>query len=57
VRFAGWQVFLSETIKDQYIEFRPSPDGGSFIACYRNFKIAQFSTEDGSLLDRSIARL
>ncbi len=57
VRFAGWQVFLSETMKDQYIEFRPSDDGTSFIACYRNFKIAEFSTEDGSLLNRFIARL
>lgn len=57
VRFAGWQVYLSETMSGQYLEFRPSPDGRSFIVCYRNFKVAQFSTEDGSLIDRSIARL
>ena len=57
VRFDKWQVYLSETMKDQYIEFRPSPDGETFVACYRNFKIAEFDTEDGQLIHRSIARL
>ena len=57
VRFGKWQVYLSETMIDQYIEFRPSPDGESFIACYRNFKIAEFDTDDGQLIHRSIARL
>ena len=57
VRFDKWQVYLSETMIDQHIEFRPSPDGESFIACYRNFKIAEFDTEDGQLIHRSITRL
>ena len=57
VRFDKWQVYLSETMIDQYIEFRPSPDGETFIACYRNFKIAEFDTDDGQLIHRSIARL
>ena len=57
VRFDKWQVYLSETMIDQYIEFRPSPDGESFIACYRNFKIAEFDTLDGHLIHRSIARI
>ena len=57
VRFDKWQVYLSETMIDQFIEFRPSPDGESFIACYRNFKIAEFDTEDGHLIHRSIARI
>lgn len=57
VRFDKWQVYLSETMIDQYIEFRPSPDGETFVACYRNFKIAEFDTEDGQLIHRSIARL
>ena len=38
VRFAGFQIYLSETMIDQYIEFRPSEDGEVFIACYRNYK-------------------
>ena len=57
VRFDKWQVYLSETMIDQHIEFRPSPDGETFAACYRNFKIAEFDTEDGQLIHRSIARL
>lgn len=57
VRFDRWQVYLSETMIDQYIEFRPSSDGETFIACYRNFKIAEFDTTDGHLIQRRIARL
>lgn len=57
VRFDRWQVYLSETMVDQHIEFRPSPDGKTFIACYRNYQIAEFDTEDGHLIHRSIARL
>ena len=56
-RFDKWQVYLSETMRDQYIEFRPTPTGETFIACYRNFKIAEFDTENGHLIHRSIARL
>lgn len=57
VRFDRWQVYLSETMVGEYIEFRPSKSGESFIACYRNFQIAEFSTHDGSLLNRSIRRI
>ena len=57
VRFAHHQVYLSETMIDEYIEFRPNPLGDSFVACYRNFKIAEFSTIDGKLLNRKISRL
>lgn len=57
VRFDKWQVYLSETLIDRYIEFRPAPNGETFIACYRNFKIAEFDTADGHLIHRSIARL
>jgi len=57
VRFDRWQVYLSETMIDQYIEFRPEADGNSFSACYRNFKIASFDTHSGKLVHRRIARL
>ena len=56
-RFGAWQVYLSETMINEHIEFRPNPLGDSFIACYRNFKIAEFSSTDGSLMNRSIRRL
>ena len=57
VRFDKWQVYLSETMIDEHIEFRPNPLGDSFIACYRNFKIAEFSSIDGKLINRHISRL
>ncbi len=56
-RFDKWQVYLSETMINQHIEFRPSIDGETFFACYRNFKIAEFDTADGTLIHRNIARL
>ena len=57
VRYANWQIYLSETMINEYIEFRPNPLGDSFFACYRNFKIAEFSVIDGKLLNRKISRL
>ena len=57
VRFDKWQVYLSETMAGEHIEFRPNPHGDSFTACYRNFKIAEFSVDDGKLINRHISRL
>ena len=57
VRFDKWQIYLSETMCGEYIEFRTSSTNETFIACYRNFKIAEFSTENGKLLNRKISRL
>ena len=42
---------------DQMIEFRPNPSNDSFIACYRNFSIAEFDTSTGQLIHRNITRL
>ena len=57
VRFDKWQIYLSETMIGEHIEFRPNSLGDSFIACYRNFKIAEFSVDDGKLINRHISRL
>ena len=57
VRFNGWQVYLSETMINENIEFRPNPHGDSFFACYRNFKIAEFSNVTGKLINRKISRI
>jgi transposase InsO family protein len=56
-RYDKWQVYLSETMVNDYIEFRANPLGDSFFAYYRNFKIAEFSVDNGSLLNRKISRL
>lgn len=57
VRFDRFQVYLSETLINEYVEFRPNPYADSFAVCFRNFKIAEYSTEDGKLINRSISRL
>ena len=57
VRFNQWQVYLSETMVGEYIEFRPNPNGDTFIACYRNFAIAEFDVHTGKLIHRKIRRL
>ena len=56
-RFAHHQVYLSETMSGEYIEFRPNKDGTAFYACYRNFIIGKFSTENGKLINRKIRRI
>lgn len=57
VRFDRWQIYLSETMIDEYIEFRPNPNGDTFVACYRNFAIGEFNVHTGKLIHRKIWRL
>ena len=56
-RFNHHQIYLSETMKNEYIEFRPNPNNDTFIACYRNFAIAAFDLHTGELIHRKISRL
>jgi transposase InsO family protein len=61
VRFAHFQVYLSETFSNQFLEFRenPNPLGGSpsWLACFRAFRIAEFDSQSGALIKRSVRRL
>ena len=57
VRFDRWQIYLSETMIGEHIEFRPNHNGDTFIACYRNFAVAEFDVHTGKLLHRKISRL
>lgn len=57
VRFDRWQIYLSETMSGEYIEFRPNSNRDSFIACYRNFAIGEFDVHTGKLIHRKIWRL
>lgn len=57
VRFDKWQIYLSETMIDEYIEFRPSENEETFMACYRNFVIGKFDVHTGKLIHRKIWRL
>lgn len=57
LRFANFQVYLSETMIGEYIEFRPSDDDLTFDLYYRNFRIAQYDANTGNRLNRKIVRL
>lgn len=57
VRFNTFQIYLSETMIGEYIEFRPNTNGDTFLACYRNFSIGEFDVHNGQLLHRKIRRL
>ena len=56
VRFDKWQVYLSETMKDTYLEIKPG-DGDSFRVIYRNYQIAVVDAVDHTLRNRHIRRL
>jgi transposase InsO family protein len=57
MRFDKFQVYLSETMIGEYVEFRPNPNNNSFFICYRNFIIAEYSAIDGTRINRHIRRL
>ena len=57
VRFAHFQVYLSETMINEFVEFRPSEDDLRFSLCYRNYKIAEYDAITGKRLNRKITRL
>ena len=57
IRLDDFKTYLSETMAGCPIELRPSEDGEVIIACYRNFKIAEFAARNGERLNRKISRL
>ena len=57
LRFANFQDYLSETMRGEYIEFRPSDDGEVFYLCYRIFKIAEYDAATRKRINRKIQRL
>ena len=57
VRFYRWQIYLSETMIGERIEFRHSEDGKTFVACYRDFEIAEFDVHTGARVNRKIRRI
>ena len=57
ISFDNQRLFFSDTMRGEYIEFRPNPHGDSLFACFRNFRIAEFDTISGTRLNRFICRL
>lgn len=56
LRFGPVQVYLSETMKDTYLEIRPG-DSDTFRVIYRNYQIAVVDAIDHVLINRHIRKL
>jgi transposase InsO family protein len=57
IRFAGFQIYISETFSDTYVQLRPNNDEDSIFVCYRNFVIANIKLTNGELMSRKAYRL
>jgi len=56
LRFAQWQVYLSETMANTILEISESTTGDTFNIYFRNFKIAEIDAQEGKLKSRKISR-
>lgn len=56
LRFGPIQVYLSETMKDTYLEIRPG-DAETFRVIYRNYQIAVVDAIDHTIQNRHIRKL
>jgi len=57
LRFAGFQIYISETFSDTYLQLIPNDDEDSVFVCYRNFVIAKINLTNGELMSRKAFRL
>jgi transposase InsO family protein len=56
LRFANFQVYLSETMANTVLEIRESSSQDAFNIYFRNFKIAKIDAQEGKLKSRKISR-
>ena len=57
LRFAGFQIYISETFRDTYVQLIPNDGNDSVLVCYRNFVIANINLINGELMSRKAYRL
>lgn len=57
LRFAHFQIFISETFRDTYVQLVPIESEDLVQVCYRNFIIARVDLATGELLSRKAYRL
>lgn len=57
LRFAKYQIYISETFRDTYVQMIPLESEDIAIVCYRNFIIAKIDVKNGELLSRKASRL
>ena len=57
LRFAKYQIYISETFRDTYVQLIPEESEDIALVCYRNFIIAKIDVTCGELLSRKAYRL
>lgn len=57
LRFAKYQIYISETFRDTYVQLIPVDREDIALVCYRNFIIAKIDVTNGELLSRKAYRL
>lgn len=57
LRFADFQIYISETFRDTRVQLVPSEGDDSVLVCYRNFIVAKIDVTNGDLLSRKAYRL
>jgi transposase InsO family protein len=57
LRFAPYQIYLSETFRNTYVQLIPSEGEDAALVCYRNFIIAKIDVANGELLSRKAYRM
>ena len=56
LRFGPIQLYLSETMRDTYLEVRPGSDD-TFLLFYRNYQIAVIDAVEKKLINRHIRKV
>ena len=56
LRFGPIQLYLSETMRDTYLEVRPGSDD-TFLLFYRNYQIAVIDAVEKNLINRHIRKV
>jgi transposase InsO family protein len=57
LRFAKYQIYISETFRDTFVQLVPVESEDIALVCYRNFIIAKIDVKWGELLSRKAYRL
>lgn len=57
LRFTNYQIYISETFRDTYIQLIPHEGDDAALVCYRNFIIAKIDVANGKLLRRKAYRM
>ena len=57
LRFADFQIYISETFRDTFVQLIPYEENDAVQVCYRNFIIARIDVTNGALISRKAYRM